>query len=147
MHIQSKKQEQNLRIVHPSLYRVSLYFNRFSTLFHPRYIKSNKQEQNLRDVRIAPVWEGTTGIQALDLLARKIMLQKLKPIHAHLGEVYAYAFAVAKEGGGTNLRRHALTVLAHAAEWQYLTYRLALKAGSDRDSIGAASVPYLMYAG
>lgn len=46
---------------------------------------------------IAPVWEGTTGIQALDLLARKVMLQKLKPIHAHLGEVYKYAFDLARE--------------------------------------------------
>merc|ERR1711871_677668 len=45
------------------------------------YIKSNKQEQVLRDVRISAVWEGTTGIQALDLLGRKIMLQKLKPIN------------------------------------------------------------------
>ena len=36
------------------------------------YIKSNKQEQVLRDVRIAAIWEGTTGIQALDLLGRKI---------------------------------------------------------------------------
>ena len=44
------------------------------------YIKSNKQEQVLRDVRIAAVWEGTTGIQGLDLLGRKIMLQKFRPV-------------------------------------------------------------------
>ena len=36
------------------------------------YIKSNKQEQIVRDVRIAAVWEGTTQIQALDLLGRKV---------------------------------------------------------------------------
>ena len=36
------------------------------------YIKSNKQEQIYRDVRISSIWEGTTGIQALDLLGRKI---------------------------------------------------------------------------
>lgn len=36
------------------------------------YIKSNKQEQIFRDVRISSIWEGTTGIQALDLLGRKI---------------------------------------------------------------------------
>lgn len=113
------------------------------------YIKSNKQEQNLRDVRIAPVWEGTTGIQALDLLARKVMLQKLKPIHAHLGELYGYAFDVLKVGGGTDIRRHAATLLMHLAEWQYITYRLAAKAtvGKDRDALGVASVPFLMYAG
>ena len=36
------------------------------------YIKANKQEQIYRDVRISSIWEGTTGIQALDLLGRKI---------------------------------------------------------------------------
>merc|ERR1719231_206312 len=55
------------------------------------YIKSNKQEQILRDVRISAVWEGTTGIQALDLLGRKIMLQKFGPLNQHLGQVYSYA--------------------------------------------------------
>jgi len=111
------------------------------------YIKSNKQEQVLRDVRIAPVWEGTTGIQALDLLARKIMLQKFAPIHEHLGEMYSYCADLAYRGGGTNLRRHALTLLRHCAEWQYLTYRIAGKGMADKDAIGVASVPYLMYAG
>ncbi len=41
------------------------------------YIASNHQEQIARDVRISLVWEGTTQIQALDLLGRKIMHQKL----------------------------------------------------------------------
>merc|ERR1719440_2430685 len=47
------------------------------------YIKDNKAEQVFRDVRIASLWEGTTQIQALDLLGRKIMLGKLKPINEH----------------------------------------------------------------
>ena len=37
--------------------------------------------QVFRDVRIASLWEGTTQIQALDLLGRKILLGKLKPIN------------------------------------------------------------------
>ena len=53
----------------------------------------SQAEQVLRDVRIAPVWEGTTGIQALDLLARKVMLQKLKPLNAHVAEHYSYCAA------------------------------------------------------
>lgn len=44
------------------------------------YIQSNGQEQIARDVRISSVWEGTTQIQALDLLGRKIMLEKMKPL-------------------------------------------------------------------
>jgi alkylation response protein AidB-like acyl-CoA dehydrogenase len=47
------------------------------------YIQDNHAERNYRDVRIAAVWEGTTQIQALDLLGRKIMLGKLTPIFEH----------------------------------------------------------------
>ena len=43
--------------------------------------------QVYRDVRIAPVWEGTTQIQGLDLLGRKIMREKLKPLSEHCKEV------------------------------------------------------------
>eukprot|EP00040_Diaphanoeca_grandis_P033301 m.203731 g.203731 ORF g.203731 m.203731 type:complete len:654 (-) comp32862_c0_seq1:350-2311(-) len=112
------------------------------------YIKSNKQEQILRDVRIAPVWEGTTGIQALDLLARKVLLQKLTPLHTHIGDLYGFSANLLKQGGGTNLRKHAFSLLMHTAEWQYNTYKVAAKGmlGS-KDAIGIASVDYLMYAG
>ena len=34
-----------------------------------------------RDVRIASLWEGTTQIQALDLLGRKILLQVRSPFN------------------------------------------------------------------
>ena len=98
-------------------------------------------------MRIAPVWEGTTGIQALDLLGRKIMLQKLRPFHQHIAEVYSYCGALLREGGGRNLRKHAMTLLLGAAQWQLLTYRIAARAGGDKDSLGVASVDYLMYAG
>lgn len=112
------------------------------------YIKSNKQEQVLRDVRIAAVWEGTTGIQGLDLLGRKIMLQKMAPLTSHLSGVYSYCAGLAREGGGTNLRAHALKLLAKAIEWQALTMLIGVKAQfGSKDVIGVASVDYLMYAG
>ena len=38
------------------------------------YIQESGVEQFYRDVRIAPIWEGTNGIQALDLVGRKIAL-------------------------------------------------------------------------
>jgi len=112
------------------------------------YIKSNKQEQVLRDVRIAAVWEGTTGIQGLDLLGRKIMLQQFRPLNEHLGEVYGFCWDLATKGKGTNLRSHSLTLLAKAAEWHALSFGLAIKAGvQSKDVIGVAMVDYLMYAG
>jgi len=112
------------------------------------YIKSNKQEQIVRDVRIASVWEGTTQIQAIDLLGRKIMLGKLKPINEHCGKLYSQAYSALMKGGEYgSIRSHALTLGAEAAKWQAMTYMIGNKARSNKDWIGHASVPYLMYSG
>jgi len=86
------------------------------------YIKDNKQEQVLRDARIASVWEGTTQIQGLDLLGRKILLNKLKPINQHCGELYSKLFnVVTSSSGATRLR--ALGLLKETAVWHFNTYR------------------------
>ena len=37
------------------------------------YIREWGQEQLVRDVRIAQIYEGTNGIQALDLMGRKVV--------------------------------------------------------------------------
>jgi len=111
------------------------------------YIKDNKQEQVMRDVRIASVWEGTTGIQGLDLLGRKIMLQKLKPINEHCGLLRAEAVKLISSGSSGAVKRHALTMLRYSFEWQALTYRIAMGARKNADVIGIASVDYLLYAG
>ncbi len=47
------------------------------------YIRESSVEQYYRDVRIAAIWEGTNGIQALDLVGRKIALnlgRNLRPL-------------------------------------------------------------------
>jgi hypothetical protein len=114
------------------------------------YIASNGQEQIARDVRIASVWEGTTQIQALDLLGRKIMLQQLKPVNAHLSGLRAAAIRSIRAPASTahgELRAHGWALLKAALSWQYLTLRVAAKAASNRDCIGIAAEPYLMLAG
>lgn len=44
------------------------------------FIKEYPQEQLLRDCRITMIYEGTNGIQAMDLLGRKLGMNKGKPI-------------------------------------------------------------------
>ena len=51
------------------------------------YIKEYPMEQLLRDCRIKPIYEGTNGIQAMDLLGRKLGLNKGKPIMDLMGEI------------------------------------------------------------
>jgi len=45
-------------------------------------------EQLLRDCRITMIYEGTNGIQAMDLLGRKLGLKQGKPIMDLLGEIH-----------------------------------------------------------
>jgi len=112
------------------------------------YIKQNNMEQIVRDARIAPVWEGTTGIQALDLLGRKVMLQKIKPLNKFTSEIYSHCFEIIKGSPHrSELLKYVLPLLGKTLQWQLQTYLIAAKAGSDREMIGSASVDYLMFSG
>jgi alkylation response protein AidB-like acyl-CoA dehydrogenase len=51
------------------------------------YVKDYPMEQLLRDCRITMIYEGTNGIQAMDLLGRKLGLNKGKPVMDLLGEI------------------------------------------------------------
>jgi hypothetical protein len=51
------------------------------------YIKDYPMEQLLRDCRITMIYEGTNGIQAMDLLGRKLGLNKGKPVMDLLEEI------------------------------------------------------------
>jgi alkylation response protein AidB-like acyl-CoA dehydrogenase len=51
------------------------------------YIEETGAAQHLRDVRISPIYEGTNGIQAADLVMRKIGLEGGAVLGALLGEI------------------------------------------------------------
>jgi len=81
----------------------------------------------------------------LDLLGRKILLQKLKPINEHCALLRSEALALASSGGA--LGAHARSLLFHALEWQYLTYKVGYNASKNKETVGSSSVDYLMYSG
>jgi len=111
------------------------------------YIKENFQEQIVRDVRIACLWEGTTQIQALDLLGRKILLQgKLKPIIHHCSDTRKKLWKIITTADGET-RSRALGLYWKVWKWQLNTLRIARSAMNDKESIGVASVDYLHYSG
>ncbi|OEU67667.1 MAG: acyl-CoA dehydrogenase [Desulfobacterales bacterium PC51MH44] len=63
------------------------------------YIKEYPMEQLLRDCRITMIYEGTNGIQAMDLLGRKLGMNKGKPFMDLLGEMQK-TIATAKNVSG-----------------------------------------------
>lgn len=113
------------------------------------YIKSNKQEQVLRDVRISAIWEGTTGIQALDLLGRKIFARgaNLAPIKDHCSDLRARMSTLKSSGSSEAVRKHAKTLYWKAWEWECMTYLIGYRAKKDKNAVGSASVDFLVYSG
>jgi hypothetical protein len=110
------------------------------------YIREHGVEQILRDARIATLYEGTTGIQALDLLGRKVIVgTRGACVRAFTGEMLRQAGAHLMKSGA--LGRQARALIKRALQWNLLTMRLMFRARADRESVGAASVDYLMYSG
>jgi alkylation response protein AidB-like acyl-CoA dehydrogenase len=64
------------------------------------YIKEYPQEQLVRDCRITMIYEGTNGIQAMDLLGRKLGMDEGRPIMDLMGEIQR-VIARAKEKAAT----------------------------------------------
>ena len=109
------------------------------------YIKEHGMEQIARDARIATLYEGTTGIQALDLLGRKVLLQSRgKAVRDFTADVLKFCGRHARD---KNLRRYVWDLTKLCAQWNYLTTRIMLMARKDRDIVSAACNDFLMYSG
>jgi len=109
------------------------------------YIREHGMEQIVRDTRIATLYEGTTGIQALDLLGRKVLLTtKGGAVREFTARVAHFARKHLTDG---RLRPFALELLKLIVQWNLLTVRIMLAARKDRDFVGSASYDFLMYSG
>ncbi|WP_170783406.1 acyl-CoA dehydrogenase C-terminal domain-containing protein [Ruegeria lacuscaerulensis] len=108
------------------------------------YISEWGMEQNLRDARISTLYEGTTGIQALDLLGRKILLDGGAALGSFIDEIQSFCRTHA---GTKNLGGLLQTLHMKCDDWRKLTQEIAVVAQADPNEVGAASVDYLMYSG
>ncbi|HEU4857279.1 MAG TPA: acyl-CoA dehydrogenase C-terminal domain-containing protein [Rhodanobacteraceae bacterium] len=108
------------------------------------YIAEQGMEQYARDARITTIYEGTTGIQALDLLGRKIMQQRGEGLQLFLGSLGSFC---AKHASEEPLQPFIPKLAALATEWAEVTQGLGKRAVANPDEIGAAAVDYLFYSG
>src|SRR5690606_10840063 len=106
------------------------------------YIAEHGMEQLARDARITTLYEGTTGIQALDLMGRKTMQLKGAGLRAFLGMVDGFC---AEHAGDEAMAEFIAPLREKAAEWERLTASIVERAGADPEEIGAASWDYLFY--
>jgi len=110
------------------------------------FIEETGACQYLRDARIAPIYEGTTGIQAADLVGRKLPADKGWAMAALIGEMHAVEpqLAQADEADFASIRaalRDGVLALEQATQWVLQTIE------QDPDATLAASFSYLMLVG
>lgn len=108
------------------------------------YIREYGMEQIVRDARISTIYEGTTGIQALDLLGRKVLMTQGQSLKAFTKKIHLFCKA---EAGNEVMAEFIEPLMALNKEWGDLTMKVGMAALKDRNEVGAASVDYLMYSG
>jgi len=110
------------------------------------FIEETGAAQHYRDARITPIYEGTNGIQAIDLVLRKLPLGDGKVVKAYLAEIRETAEAAAAHNDADlNISGHALAdaldALEEATDWMLETGK------SSPDDCLAGATPYAMLFG
>jgi len=110
------------------------------------FIEETGAAQHLRDARITTIYEGTTGIQANDLIGRKIareggatakqVITVMRAVEADLGKAAGEDMAATREAFSA-----ALTAAEDCVSWMVITY------GSDIKAAHAGAVPFLKLMG
>jgi alkylation response protein AidB-like acyl-CoA dehydrogenase len=109
------------------------------------YVEEAGVAQHYRDVRIAPIYEGTNGIQAIDLVARKLNLRDGAVVAEFLAGIDATAANAMAAGG--EVARLGVRLTAANAALREATEWLQQHGNLDPDDSLAGATPYLRMAG
>jgi alkylation response protein AidB-like acyl-CoA dehydrogenase len=110
------------------------------------YVEETGAAQHLRDAQISTIYEGTTGIQANDLIGRKMAREGGATLKSVIAAMRAIDADLAGQNGANfaAIRRRfsaGVDALAEAGEWLVATY------GADVRAASAGAVPFLTLLG
>ncbi|AVJ56558.1 acyl-CoA dehydrogenase [Idiomarina sp. OT37-5b] len=108
------------------------------------YVREWGQEQLVRDTRIAQIYEGTNGIQALDLLGRKVCGSQGQLLQPFMEELSGFVAEIAQHNRW-NTERAQLQQAMDAL--QGVSAEVLQKAGTDENIISSVAVEYLHLVG
>ncbi len=104
------------------------------------FIEETGAAQYLRDVRITPIYEGTTGIQANDLIGRKLLKDKDRGIYKLIDSIAQSCQAQSEQSAEVTMIQQSVAksvkLLRKSTDWIY-------DAGELNGEITAASVAYM----
>jgi hypothetical protein len=108
------------------------------------FVEETGAAQHMRDARVLPIYEGTTGIQALDFVGRKIMADEGRNMGALLAEMTALDAELAEDERLAEIR----AALAEGVEQLRSATSWLLEQGPlDPNTAGSASVNMIMLTG
>jgi alkylation response protein AidB-like acyl-CoA dehydrogenase len=108
------------------------------------YVEETGSAQHYRDARIMTIYEGTTGIQALDLAGRKTLGDKGNALQGLLDDIKATA---GEMSAVESLSGMAASLAAAAQTGEEARNWLLEHAGEDQHAAGSISVNYMMLLG
>tara|TARA_B110000908_G_scaffold170630_1_gene230769 strand:- start:3948 stop:5729 length:1782 start_codon:yes stop_codon:yes gene_type:complete len=103
------------------------------------YVREWGQEQLVRDTRISQIYEGTNGVQAMDLLARKVAGSKGAMMQVFIDEVNAYI----DETSAENMQEFILPLKHAIVDISELTQEVLSKSSANPNELGSAANDYL----
>ncbi len=98
----------------------------------------------MRDASITPIYEGTNGIQALDLLGRKVFGTRGKSQQMMVGRIRE---TIAEYDGVQEVAELSVELSRRLEQWDKLTLELGMAAMKNPDEAGAAATDYLQFSG
>jgi alkylation response protein AidB-like acyl-CoA dehydrogenase len=104
------------------------------------YIAEHGMEQFVRDSRIAMIYEGANGIQALDLVGRKLPRDGGRALQAFFAEVSGY---IKEHGGDAELAPYIKPLQQGLGDLQQATMWFMQNALNNPDNAGAGSTDYM----
>lgn len=108
------------------------------------FISEHGMEQIVRDTRIACLYEGTTEIQALDLLGRKVLGTQGAMLKDFTKIIHKFAEA---NKDNAAMQEFVEPLAALNKEWGDLTMQIGMRAMQNPEEVGAAAVDYMYFSG
>mgnify|MGYP003664411118 FL=1 len=108
------------------------------------YINEWGMEQFVRDIRIAMIYEGTNGVQALDLVGRKLLADKGAALTLWSGMVKEL---IQQHAGNDAMKPYLAGLMDAAGDLEKATGFIVQSASKNPDLIGAASMAYMQLFG
>jgi 3-(methylsulfanyl)propanoyl-CoA dehydrogenase len=107
------------------------------------FIREWGQEQLVRDTRISQIYEGTNGIQAMDLIARKVAASKGQLMDVFIADIQAYI----DQTSATEMQEFIAPLQEATNDLKSLTDEILSKTVDDINILGTAANDYLHIVG